>query len=859
MGLSTLQSGPSPVGPAPCSPRAAAEELSRYLISLRVPLLLLGLALVSFFSQQIGDVLLAMALEPEWGAYGLAALTAALFGTALWFSARSLSELDWMARLPSGGEPGPANPEPGSASQEASPKVSAMPGAVVWWLPRLLGIGPVLLLAGGLLVRVGGIGMGRRMAALLLLEAALLLWLFYARTRLLQWRKQYPRLLRAIPLTHLTLRLVERLGLTVSSGNRMGLFSARTEVLLMACAWMILALISVPIARAAYGPMAGGSLHLYVILLVGAAVLALDWLTDPDTDANADPDRGGRRAAQQQYWASFVLLLLLALLLPLLITLSGLSAVAIPRYLGSIAILYASLAIFTVFASSFFLVGRKTGVPLLSLLLIGALVLAGFRFNDNHAVRLLPGAGLSPLPSLETRLDEWLSQKGRRQAIEASAGSRKWPLYVVSAQGGGVYAAYHAAKALALISEALPAFPDHLFAISGVSGGSVGATLYGNALQQASSGADLVERIDRTFEQDQLSPVLAAMLFPDAAQRFYPVPVPAWDRALGLELAFSDGGSRLPAPVSLEGSFYTGQQGPFLVLNTTEVESGRRQLLAPFRFDSDASFHEPSDGDIRFSTAAVMSARFPVITPYAFFPTSRERLPRTVDGGYYDNSGAVTATEIVRALNSALQQQNLGDKVEVVPIAIAGISNFPLPAKAGLPADAPSSPGPRATPSAWPGPLTSFSAVDALFAARDARVALALRDYGVRCGLQNGAGDNDRGSRSKLCITLQTKALLKPTPQSAEQSAEQSARQSTKQSTKRKPLDIPLGWSLSCQARAVISEQLAITGRERLGCLKHQGTEVQLETAMPKAGKVAGIPSFAQIVAMLRSQLGPDA
>ncbi|MEB3255596.1 MAG: hypothetical protein VKJ05_04315, partial [Synechococcaceae cyanobacterium] len=476
MGLSTLQSGPSPVAPAPCSPRAAAEELSRYLIALRVPLLLLGLALVSFFSQQIGDVLLAMALEPEWGAYGLAALTAALFGTALWFSARSLSELDWMVRRPSSGEPGPAKPVPGlanrEASLEASPKVSAMPGAVVWWLPRLLGIGPVLLLAGGLLVRVGGIGMGRRMAAGLVLEAALLLWLFYARTRLLRWRTHYPRLLRAIPLT---LRLMERLGLTVSSGNRMGLFSARTEVLLMACAWMILALISVPIARAAYGPMAGGSLHLYVILLVGAAVLALDWFTDPDTDANADPDRGGRRAAQQQYWASFVLLLLLALLLPLLITLSGLSAVAIPRYLGSIAILYASLAIFTVFASSFFLVGRKTGVPLLSLLLIGALVLAGFRFNDNHAVRLLPGAGLSPLPSLETRLDEWLSQKGRRQAIEASGGSRKWPLYVVSAQGGGVYAAYHAAKALALISEALPAFPDHLFAISGVSGGSVGA------------------------------------------------------------------------------------------------------------------------------------------------------------------------------------------------------------------------------------------------------------------------------------------------------------------------------------------------------------------------------------------------
>ncbi|MFN9618254.1 MAG: patatin-like phospholipase family protein [Synechococcaceae cyanobacterium] len=824
------QATPPSTCPPPAEPRGAravAEELSRYLIALRVPLLLLGLAVAAFLSQQISDVLLAMALEPEWGAYGLACLTAALFGTALWFAARSLSDLNWMG-------PPPSSAEPGEASPVASPKVSAMPAGVVWWLPRALGIVPALLMAGALLVRVGGIGMGRRMVAGLVVEAGVLLWLFYARTRLVVWRQDHRRLLRRIPLTTFSLGLVERLGLTVTSGNRIGLFSARAELLLMAAAWMVLALISVPIARAAHGPMAGGSLHLYVILIVGAAVLALDWCLDPDP--------GDSNPAQQQYWSSFVLLLLLALLLPLLITVSGLSAVAIPRYLGSIAILYASLAIFTVFASSLFLVGRKTGVPLVSLLLIGALLLASFRVNDNHAVRLLPPAGQPPLPPLETSLAEWLNQKGRREAIEAQRGASKWPLYVVSAQGGGVFAAYHAAKALALISEALPAFPDHLFAISGVSGGSVGATLYANALQQASSGRDLVERIDSTFEQDQLSPVLAAMLFPDAAQRFYPVPVPAWDRALGLELAFSDGGSRAPAPVSLEGSFYTGQQGPFLVLNTTEVQSGRRHLLAPFQFESDASFHEPSRGDIRFSTAAVMSARFPLITPYAFFPGSpQERQRRTVDGGYYDNSGAVTAAEIVRSLTDALPRLGLADKVEVLPIAIAGISNFPLGDDPQLPAEDP--PSPRSTPSAWPRPLTNVSAVQALFAARDARVGQALREYGVRCGKQNSSSAaTDRGSRSNLCITLQTRVLLK-TPDTATP----------------KPLTIPLGWSLSCQARSVISEQLAIAGNERPPCLAHQGTEVLLETAMPKAGRVPGIPSFAEILATLRSQVDQSA
>ena len=53
-------------------------------------------------------------------------------------------------------------------------------------------------------------------------------------------------------------------------------------------------------------------------------------------------------------------------------------------------------------------------------------------------------------------------------------------------------------------------------------------------------------------------------------------------------------------------------------------------------------FHEPSRSpqernprqDVRFSTPAGMSARFPLISPYAFFDgTEVQRQRRTVDGG----------------------------------------------------------------------------------------------------------------------------------------------------------------------------------------------------------------------------------
>ena len=150
------------------------------------------------------------------------------------------------------------------------------------------------------------------------------------------------------------------------------------------------------------------------------------------------------------------------------------------------------------------------------------------------------GLDASSLPTIATTFDRWLSEHNRRAEIKATTEQDPWPIYVVSAQGGGVFAAYHAAKALASLSQEVPAFPRHVFALSGVSGGSVGVALYVNALDPSGDNSDIVKRVDRVFDVDHLSPVLAALLTGDATQRVYPWPVAAWDRSLGLELSFSD-------------------------------------------------------------------------------------------------------------------------------------------------------------------------------------------------------------------------------------------------------------------------------------------------------------------------------
>lgn len=139
-------------------------------------------------------------------------------------------------------------------------------------------------MAVALLCGVGGIGVSPWMALLLILEAAALLLLLYLRTRL-AWA------LPALRRSRITSGLVE--ALTIRSGHRDCLFTPRTELVLMAAAFIILAVISVPIAKAAYG---SGSLLLYGVLLGGAVVLAVKRLSDPERPPRA-------------YWLSFALLL----------------------------------------------------------------------------------------------------------------------------------------------------------------------------------------------------------------------------------------------------------------------------------------------------------------------------------------------------------------------------------------------------------------------------------------------------------------------------------------------------------------------------------------------------------------------
>lgn len=409
--------------------------------------------------------------------------------------------------------------------------------------------------------------------------------------------------------------------------------------------------------------------------------------------------------------------LALALLIALLIGLILASPVRVPQSIGVIALIAIFFSLLVASVVLLQIWGDTIGMSLLTFVGVYFLVLAASdHIIDNHKIRTLADTArpLTAQANLKDEFERWYKSRrlmGPRQ---------KFPLYVVAAEGGGIYAATHAASFLAEIQDMCPGFSHHLFAISGVSGGSVGAAVF-NALtrdfdwskypedlqyscmpqmegKRATSFSDAANAI---FQHDLWSPLAAAMLFPDFAQRFLPVSVPALDRARSLEFALEEAYSRgvsesnvLPKsggpPTTLGAAFsdhwdpVAGPHSPALLINTTEVETGRRRVISPFVFSgSGLKFFPIWDGvdkgiRLPLSTAAIASARFPWVTPAASFSESTgdkgsERTIRLVDGGYFENSGVATAIDLVEGLINSAKALGVDEKIDVNLIVFSSI------------------------------------------------------------------------------------------------------------------------------------------------------------------------------------------
>ncbi len=359
-----------------------------------------------------------------------------------------------------------------------------------------------------------------------------------------------------------------------------------------------------------------------------------------------------------------------------------------------------------------------------------AVVFSLFDFANNHRVRRVPYlAQTAPaMPDLPDTFRNWLQAR-----TDQSKFSGRYPVYIVAAQGGGSYAAMHAAHFLSYMQARCPNFAHHLFAISGVSGGSVGAAAFAAAMKDAEqrggvkipdtgctdrSGEDPAISAVQILDDDFWSPLQAMWLFPDLLQQFLPVRVEIFDRARALEHGLEASwersvtrndlyGPRVQSktantmaepflslwPQGFDKSLFT----PALILNTTEVDTGRRRLISPFKFEgltdlrffpvsctSASATHEGKVKSLPLSTAAVLSARFPWITPSGWYYdpsetgecTSPEKsVTKLSDGGYFESSGVATALDLAHSLQNIINQGDLKVDIKLVILTSGGFAS----------------------------------------------------------------------------------------------------------------------------------------------------------------------------------------
>ncbi len=375
------------------------------------------------------------------------------------------------------------------------------------------------------------------------------------------------------------------------------------------------------------------------------------------------------------------------------------SPVGFGHLLGAGAVVFLGLGSIIPVGTILVSMARKNGFPVVGAMLLLAVIFSPF--NDNHRVREIEGQkSHTDSLTLQQSLDTWLAQRDSSK-----------PMVLVATAGGGLRASYWTGVIMGRFQDKIPGFNKQVFAVSGVSGGSVGAVFYNGALvndsdcaKGASAPPCFENKLLESIGQDYLAATVTSMLYGDLIQRFLPFPVFS-DRAAALEESWEAGFARIypNADCGLEKSFTSfykadacGKQQwlPRLLINGTYEESGRRLLTTSFKvepttfLDTHDFYQLNGQVALRASTAALNSARFSYVSPAGTFGKeigdSFDPTGHVIDGGYFENYGANTLTNLIdwikRSSNDPTVSPEYGDPFSggLIVIAISNDSNIPL-------------------------------------------------------------------------------------------------------------------------------------------------------------------------------------
>lgn len=335
---------------------------------------------------------------------------------------------------------------------------------------------------------------------------------------------------------------------------------------------------------------------------------------------------------------------------------------AAARALGAPALLLFAFGSWTVFGSIVLVyLPKSAGWPSLALLPLFAALLASIT-NENHFVARNAG------PPLGVRRAGLAEDFRAWQAARGAHGNE--PVYLVAAAGGASRAAFWSGTLLLELERQARSqgrrFAPNIYAMSGVSGGSLGLAAFAGSLAVgAPDYGATANQVAAFLGQDYLAPLVGYLLYPDLLARFSPFPCPRCDRSLALEGAWQRGWAQRFADSRARDWFARpllalgpeGAAAPRLLLNATSASEGRRVVQSNLAFVPPQAYdlfaggpgEAPLDTSrLTLAQAVHNSARFPYISPAALVQTTGgQPWDYLVDGGYFENSGAATLNAMI--------------------------------------------------------------------------------------------------------------------------------------------------------------------------------------------------------------------
>lgn len=364
------------------------------------------------------------------------------------------------------------------------------------------------------------------------------------------------------------------------------------------------------------------------------------------------------------------------------------------RFIGPLAFVFLAFGILLGIGNIVGLLSKRIGTNVFFIAIV--IVFLFGLFTEPHRVRLTAADNTTAArPPFRDYLRRWITDASRYEQIKKSATG--FPVFFVLADGGASRSGYWTASVLGRLTDetkstATP-FYQHLFCLSGASGGSVGNGTFLASLAHR----DALLKTDTGFRKsaihflgsDFLSFTLARMLGPDLI-----APVTYWlfagDRAWALErsLEHPQGdpllAENMQAPFS---RFYPDMNTshflyPIVVFNTTRMQDGNPGVVSNFDLDTvafgsrlDVMDSMPKGKMLRLSTSMILSARFPYISP-----AGRIRTSYFVDGGYFDNSGAGIVHEMLLEINRIKRDslmQDIAPLLDKLRFYVIHITNSP--------------------------------------------------------------------------------------------------------------------------------------------------------------------------------------